>query len=122
MTRTDITIEITDGPHATRDDDGWEHYAYKLRLNYDGRTMDTPWKQGTGITSDPDASSVIDALASDSASYDNARSFEEWAGEYGYDDDSRKAYALYQQVGEQRDDLAALLGDDYDAIVYADES
>ena len=112
------TIEIIDGPDYRRDEQGWEHHAYTLRVYYGDRYMDTPWKQGLGITDDPDIESVLESLASDAAGYVNAQDFEDWASEYGYDTDSRKAFALYEEVGRQTDNLRGMLAEDFDAIVF----
>lgn len=46
----------------------------------------------------------------DSWGYENARSFEEWAGEYGYDPDSRKAEATWKAVGKNANDFIDLIG------------
>jgi len=64
----------------------------------------------------PKVSDVLDCLASDSSGYDNARNFEDWASEYGYDTDSRKAYATYQTVAEQAKALKHFLGE----VVYTE--
>lgn len=58
----------------------------------------------------PDLATVLGCLASDCAGYENARSFEDWASEYGYDTDSRKAFATYEQVREQHEAMERLLG------------
>ena len=44
--------------------------------------------------------------------YVNAWSFEDWAGDYGYDADSRSAERTYRAIGSQVDDLRRLLGED----------
>jgi hypothetical protein len=58
----------------------------------------------------PTLEDVLDCLASDASGYINSRHFEDWAGEYDYDTDSRKAEAMYRTVGEQVTQLEALLG------------
>lgn len=107
-----VTLEIVSGPDLERDGDGWEHYAYTVELAYDGRTMRSPWRQGTAITDDPDAASLLDSLASDAVGIENTGSFEEWAPEMGMDLDSRKAEATYRQCVELGEKLRELLGDD----------
>lgn len=113
-----IRLEILDGPNPDRDADGWEHYAYKVRLHFDGRTLDSPWRQGTGITEDPSAEEVLDSMLMDAGGFDNSDGFEEWAGEYGYDTDSRKAESTYRITGDQTRRLADLLGPLYDRAVF----
>src|SRR4051812_41804307 len=106
-TDTRVTLEILEGPDQTIDDSGWEHYAYKVRLHRAGRQMTTSWMQGLGITSDPSARAVLESLFLDAAGYDNARGFEDWAADYGYDTDS-KAEALYRRCGTNAKRLANL--------------
>jgi hypothetical protein len=101
----EITLETRAGPTRTHDDDGWEHYAYELRLSYmdqagDTHTLDTPWRAGMGHESgDVDLADVLYSLVSDSyfAGYD----FEDFASELGYDTDSRKAFAQWEAVQDE---------------------
>lgn len=116
-----MTIEILKGPNQTADEEGWEHFAYELRLHYDGRTMDTPWKQGVGITDAPNAQDVAEAMFSDASTVTNCETFEEWAGDLGYDADSRKAEAIYKAVQDQTEKLRELLGDDFDHYAEASD-
>ncbi len=66
----------------------------------------------------PTASDVLDCLASDASTMDNARSFEEWAGDLGYDEDSRTAERTFKVCEKQAEDLRALLRDAYDECLY----
>ena len=59
----------------------------------------------------PKAADILDCLASDAASYDNARSFEDWASEFGYDEDSRKAERIFKACGKQAIKLKRFLGE-----------
>jgi len=54
---------------------------------------------------------VLDSLGSDAGTYLNARGFEDWATEYGYDPDSRRAEAIWKAVGKQMADLRKVLGE-----------
>lgn len=58
----------------------------------------------------PDAASVLDNCASDAWGVENARSFEDWASEYGYDPDSRSVEAVYQACQRQAQALRSWLG------------
>lgn len=60
--------------------------------------------------SPPETASVLDCLASDAASYDNARDFEDWCADFGMDTDSRKAARTYRVCGEQAKALRHFLG------------
>ena len=103
-------ITIVDGPHYKRGDDGWEHHAYKLRLTHQGRQMTVPWKQGIGITNDPDIGSVMSALISDASSVEYSTGFADWAESLGFNPDSIKDREVYQQAEAQTDKLSELLG------------
>lgn len=114
-----ITLEIIEGPDVRTDEDGWEHYAYTVRLDRTNHlSMTVPWRQGTGITDDPDAASVLEALVMDAATIENADTFEEWAPDLGYDPDSRKAEEIYRQACKQTNDLRILLGGEYRETVF----
>ena len=123
MTNDPITLEIIEGPSYSRDADGWEHHAYTVELRRTNhRPMRVPWRQGLGITDDPDPARVLEALLSDAATVNNARSFEEWAADLGYDPDSRKAEGIYKAARKQTDQLCDLLGDDYLDAVFPTEA
>lgn len=58
----------------------------------------------------PDLKYLLDCLASDAASVENARNFEEWAGELGYEFDSRSVKHTFRICEQQTRDLRHLLG------------
>lgn len=58
----------------------------------------------------PDAADVLASLAMDAGAIDSA-TYEEWAGDYGYDPDSRKGEAIYRACLETALKLRAALGD-----------
>lgn len=67
----------------------------------------------------PTVESVLDCLASDASGYDNARDFDDWCGEFGFDTDSRKAEACYRTCAEQAKALRHFLGDiAYEALLF----
>lgn len=105
-----VTLRIVGGPSRTADDDGWQHNAYTVALELEGRTAQFPWRQGLGIEEPPTAAGVLECLFGDAAGVNNARGFEDWAGDYGYDTDSRKAEATYNAVRLQTAKLAGLFG------------
>jgi hypothetical protein len=122
-TTTDrVTLEILYESRGDHDaETNWEHNYYDLRLSYQGRTMDTPWKQGTGILEEPTAAAVLEHLISTAAGLETVESFEEWARDYGYDPDSRRAEATYRAVVEEAGKLRELLGESF-AIVNEGDS
>jgi hypothetical protein len=122
-----ITIEVKEGAPAEEGFEGAVGYIVTLRRGL-GHSAEDPendiapvWASRDGMTlafymgpalgREPTAYDVLSCLLLDAASYDNARDFETWAEEYGYDPDSRKAERIYEKVGEQRDALIDFLSD-----------
>lgn len=79
-------------------------YLFKLTENQktaidweceNGREMVNTYSKVGGRKLEPDLADVLYSLASDMAAIDY-RSFEDWANEFGYDTDSRKAEKTYQ--------------------------
>lgn len=99
---------------------GWkEANHFKVTLRAKGKQLSTYFSQGYGIAGEPTAESVLEALAFDSAGIENARSFEEWASEYGYDTDSRRAEQIYKICEKQADKLKRFLGDElYEILLW----
>jgi hypothetical protein len=74
---------------------------------------------GPALIGTPKLADVLDCLASDAAGFENAQSFEDWAAEYGYDTDSRKAEKVYRTVERQAKQLRRVLGDEgYNALLW----
>ncbi len=57
----------------------------------------------------PTLPDVVYSLLSDGTPFFNAQSFEDWAGEFGYDLDSRKAEAIYKICFETGRKIAAVV-------------
>ena len=68
----------------------------------------------------PELVDVLDCLAGDSATVENCRTFEDWAGELGYDEDSRSAERTYRICEKQSKDLRFLLGsrETFEVLLY----
>lgn len=107
--------------------DGWEHHAYKLRLRGPrlpgGPEWVTPvfdWRQGYGIETTPHdmPGEVLDSLVSDAMAYLEAMDFEDFARNFGYDTDSRKAEAIYRTCGEVADWLDDFLAGELEDVAY----
>ena len=96
---------------------------WRVRLRRVGRGdepstvwMTVPFSKGYGHNgAPPSVEEVLSALASDAAGFENARSFDEWAREYGYatDDraDRRTAERTYKAVERATNKLRDFLGD-----------
>ena len=99
---------------------------FECTIEFEGRGYHEPltvyFSQGSAHKKPPTLADVLDCLASDASGVDNARSFEDWASEYGYDTDSRKAERTYHICEKQAQDLKALLGQDaYNQLLYGTE-
>ena len=107
--------------------DGASHYLCNFRRHWgDGayclEEMDVTFSMGSAHTEPPTVEDVLDCLASDASGYMNAGfDFEEWASEYGYDTDSRKAYHTFETVEEQADQLRKFMGDEYETLLWSVE-
>lgn len=98
-------------------DESWKAEGWKVTLKYRGRQLTVPFYTGSAWTMEgrePTPADVLSCLCSDSSGYEGSQSFEEWASEYGYDTDSRKAEHIYRQVKEQSVKVRRLLGQDFD--------
>ena len=62
---------------------------FKCDICYNGRNIEIYYSQGSRVKDDPTIEDLLDCIIVDST--DNYSSFEEWASEFGYDEDSRKA-------------------------------
>ena len=63
---------------------------------------------------------MLDCLLSDAFGADE--DFENWAREYGYETDSRKAERIYQKVQRQTERLKRLLRNDFETFLYAERN
>ena len=104
-------LEIVEGPHLRSDDSGreWPHHAYRVRLTHDGRAIEVPWRQGMGISTDPEAHDVIGALLMDAQGIESSTGFADWAETYGLNPDSITDRDTYTRACEQTDALSDLL-------------
>jgi hypothetical protein len=69
----------------------------------------------------PGLPDVLDSLRMDAQSVDDAGDFPEWAGNYGHDIDSRKAYATWEACKEAARKLRHFLGSAaYDELMTCD--
>lgn len=113
-----VELVVTERRGTQRDDDGWEHNAYVVKLKwfspFTERWAEWPgiqYRMGMRLDGDPEAAEVLDSLVIHASSYENAASFENFCSEFGYDTDSRKAHALYMECGEQLKRLREFIGD-----------
>ena len=91
--------------------------SWEATLSFKDMTLSVPFFQGPAIKEPPTAADVLSCLLLDATGYDDARNFEDWAPEFGYDPDSRKAEKIYHECGEISKKLHALLGDHFQDFV-----
>jgi hypothetical protein len=116
-----MTVERTGkNPHMA-DSEKMDHWRITLKCGND--KMRLYFSKGYGHKgAEPRLEEVLDCLASDACGIDNARNFKEWASEYGYSTDNRKAEKTYNTCKTQRDELERLLGPSlYAALLYETE-
>src|SRR3990167_8432953 len=73
---------------------GSSHWKCKIKAGK--RSMTVYFSQGPAHSREPTAADLLDCLASDASTIDNARGFEEFCSELGYDTDSRKAERIFK--------------------------
>lgn len=94
--------------------------GWKVTLrNGRGNRYTVPFYKGVGLPdTPPTALEVLECLVSDARSYRDARSFEEWAGDLGYDTDSRAAEKTYKECKRIADRLGTFLtAEEWDAAL-----
>jgi hypothetical protein len=106
------SVHTDRNPHMA--DDDWSRTAthWKCIIGRGKARMTVPFSQGSAHTEAPTLATVLDCLASDASSVENARDFREWAEEMGGDPDSIKALKTYRLIQKQAAKLEALLGPD----------
>lgn len=119
--RVGFSAELTDrNPNMDGMPEGSTHWRCTLRKA--NRRLTVYFSQGPAISKEPEAAEVLDCLASDAVGIENARTFEEWCGEYGYDTDSRKAERTFKACETQAAGLRRILGEEaYKALLWGTE-
>jgi len=99
---------------AEGDERRWadESFHYKIHIRKGRKSFSTYYSIGSLNTEAPDLAEVLHSLASDMAGFENARDFEDWASEYGYDSDSRRAERTFRSIETQSNKLKTFLGEE----------
>jgi hypothetical protein len=117
-----ITLTLAHVADEEREEDypGGTHYRATLRRRVGGkrRSISTPFSVGSAWTEEPTAADVLSSLLLDSSGVTQTADFEEWAADYGYDADSRKAEAVYRACCKVYERLTRFLGDEFEAYMY----
>lgn len=98
------------GPvQSRRDDDMLSDMPrhFKCTISRHSKSYDFWYSQGSAHTSAPDFFDVFSSLLQDANGYED--DFSDWCATYGYDDDSRKAEAIWKSCKECRDSLLAMM-------------
>lgn len=69
---------------------------YRVLVKRGNKDMTVFYSMGPAYTSEPDAEDVFNSLLMDTSDIEDC-SFEEWAENYGYDTDSRRAERCYEE-------------------------
>jgi hypothetical protein len=104
---------------------GTPNNGWKVTLkNSRGQRYTVPFFKGIGLPdTPPTAAEVLECLVSDALGYRNARSFDDWAADYGYDTDSRAAYRTFEacrRISERLDKF--LTPEEFDALAYPEDT
>ncbi len=90
---------------------------FRCRLSCGKRSFGLYFSQGSAHTSNPTLSDVLECIVSDARGYDDSTDFDDWASQYGYETDSRKAERIYRAVKKQAEQLKRTVGDTaYEAL------
>lgn len=73
-----------------------DSHPYKVTLRFQGRRLTVDFYVGSAHTNEPTPADVLSCLCSDVNTVENSRSFEEWAGDLGYEPDSRRAERIFK--------------------------
>ena len=89
-----------------------ESYHYKCIIKKPRKTFSVYFSMGSANQDPPKLSEVLDNLASEASGFENNPDFESWAGEYGYDPDSRKAERIFRMIETESNKLKQFLGEE----------
>lgn len=105
-----MTFEQADSnPYISDMPSGSNHYKVTIKKN--GKQFTTYYSQGPAIYHGPEIEDVLNCLALDSLSFENARDFEDFANEFGYDTDSRRAEKIYRACEKTSKSMHRLFSD-----------
>jgi hypothetical protein len=114
--------EVTlNGNHASVITEPWAAQQYQCELH--GANGDRPVKAIIGSDNGtPELPDVLDGLAAEAAVVDQARRYEQWAVQMGFDPDSRHGERVYRAARRQAKLLRELLGDHvYEQLLWQTE-
>lgn len=95
--RSGLCATVTGGSAIVTDGDKWQHRAFNVNFvnARSGHFANFTWRQGTGVKGDPIPAEVLAGVCREFA--DSETTFEDWADNFGYDKDSRRAEKLFNE-------------------------
>lgn len=94
-------------------EDGSRHYVYAIGIGGDFWPVKGTMTKGSRLEDGCTLEEVLECLQADVTE----DSFEEWADDFGYDHDSRRAHKIWTACVAQTANLRRLLGDNFDAFM-----
>lgn len=82
--------------------------SWRVTLRFQGRQLTVPFFTGPAISKEPTAADVLSCLVSDVSA--GEQTFEDFASEFGYDVDSRKAEKTWRQCVKMAPRVRRFLG------------
>lgn len=120
--RHGITAKVREADsNPWMEDNDWARTAghWKVTFLRAGKRMSANFSQGSAHKEPPKPAEVLESLSMDAGGIEGNRDFEEWAREYGYEVDSRKAERTYKLTRKIASDLKKFLGPDlYKELLY----
>lgn len=111
--RRGVTMEAESLGRDTRDD--WERDQWQVTLRFKGRTFDTPFGMGIAFEGQrPGICLVLDSLFMQDIDPD--LTFDEWCDLFGFDSDSRRELAIFEESQLQTAAFREFLGDDFETV------
>lgn len=98
----------------------WQRGAtgYTVTLRRGRQRLTVDFWMGSAHTSEPTAADVLACLVSDASGAEQA--FESWAGDLGYETDSREAERIYRACRAMAPRVRRFLGDTFDRVAAAE--
>jgi len=91
---------------------------YKCVIRFEGKQYTFYYSMGPTHTSEPTITECLYSMSVDSRPHLENQSFEQFADEFGYDEDSRRGERIYKACLKQGEAMKRLLGGDFEDFVY----
>lgn len=105
------SFEWVDGLHDRHE---FQPTSWRVRLEVDQRAYALDFHQGSAIRKPPTAAGVLDCVLMDAEA--GVQTFEDFAADFGYDEDSRKAEAIWRACKDTALAVRVLFGPDYQRV------